>query len=152
MSEQKNEDANTNCADHLTNAKSKATNPFFIFLHEFRQNLMKRGTYKTMTGKQICCAAGERWRQMSADEKLNYIVWARKNQQQRDPRLRAMAAKSHRASGSGASVVGAGRGGGGLGSGKSETKTERKDLGTYRGSITRPKKPSMQKRRTSYIK
>ncbi|XP_054738697.1 uncharacterized protein LOC129244841 [Anastrepha obliqua] len=94
MAESKKDDAGAGCVKSSNSTKSKATNPFFIFLHEFRQNLTKRGAIKYMTAKQIACAAGERWRQMSANEKLTYVVWARKNQQQLDPQLRVSAPKS----------------------------------------------------------
>nr|XP_014096549.2 uncharacterized protein LOC106622025 [Bactrocera oleae] len=134
MTGNKSEEANSHCVDSSNSPKSKATNPFFIFLHEFRQNLMKRGAYKHMTAKEIACAAGERWRQMSSDEKLNYVVWARKNQQQLDPRLRVSPGKTQR------EVHG----------NRSETKSVRR-RGSRRG-ITRQKKVIMQKRRPSYIK
>lgn len=134
MAGKKNEEANPKCVDNSDNPKSKATNPFFVFLHEFRQNLMKRGAYKQMTAKEIACAAGERWRQMSSDEKLNYVVWARKNQQQLDPRLRVSPGKARReAQGK-----------------RNETKSVRRRAS--RRSITRPKRITMQKRRPSYIK
>ncbi|XP_011192707.3 uncharacterized protein LOC105218675 [Zeugodacus cucurbitae] len=130
MSGNKNEEATMHCADIAEKQKSRATNPFFVFLHEFRQNLMKRGAYKHMSAKEIACAAGERWRQMSSDEKLNYVVWARKNQQQLDPRLRVSPGKAQR------EVHG----------NRSESKSLRR-----RGS-RRSKKVTLQKRRPSYIK
>ncbi|XP_017466670.1 PREDICTED: uncharacterized protein LOC108359348 [Rhagoletis zephyria] len=151
MAGNKNEDTSTNCAagnssggggttSSSGDTKSKATNPFFIFLHEFRQNLAKRGAIKQMTAKQIACAAGSRWRQMSPDEKLTYVVWARKNQQQLDPRLRLASSKSQQQQHH-------------HGSSKSgEGKSKRDGGGTYRGGVTRPRRGSMKKRRPSYIK
>ncbi|XP_039958012.1 HMG1/2-like protein [Bactrocera tryoni] len=130
MTGNKSDEANSHAADSSDKPKSKATNPFFIFLHEFRQNLMKRGAYKHMTAKEIACAAGERWRQMSSDEKLNYVVWARKNQQQLDPRLRVSPGKT----------------------GQREVHSNRSESKTVRRRGSRQKKVTMQKRRPSYIK
>lgn len=64
--------------------RSNATNPFFIFLHEFRRNVAERdGGINRLPARDITRMAGENWRQMSNDDKLSYIVWARKNQSQK---------------------------------------------------------------------
>lgn len=62
---------------------SKASNPFFIFLHEFRQNFKESGI-QPLNNSEVTKLAGERWRQMSTDDKLSYVVWARKNRNQKE--------------------------------------------------------------------
>lgn len=63
----------------MANGKlSNSTNPFFIFLQEFRENLKLSGSSKQ---KDVTAMAGEKWRQMSNDAKLTYVVWAEKNKQ-----------------------------------------------------------------------
>ncbi|KAI8128453.1 High mobility group B protein 2 [Lucilia cuprina] len=66
-----------------TTIPSKSTNPFFIFLHEFRQTLKENSSGSTEKVTQIARKAGEKWRQMSNNDKLLYFVWARKNKQQK---------------------------------------------------------------------
>lgn len=55
------------------------TNPFFLFLAEFRQHLKKSGFNCKCTEQTKL--AGRQWRQMSASEKLTYVTWARKNRE-----------------------------------------------------------------------
>ncbi|XP_037816117.1 high mobility group B protein 2-like [Lucilia sericata] len=62
---------------------SKSSNPFFIFLHEFRQTLKENSSGTSQKVTQVAQMAGEKWRQMSNNDKLLYLVWARKNQQQK---------------------------------------------------------------------
>lgn len=54
-------------------------NPFFLFLAEFRQHLKNIGQrYKVTDETKL---AGKQWRQMSANEKLIYVTWAKKNRE-----------------------------------------------------------------------
>lgn len=58
--------------------RSLATNPFLIFLQDYRQYTVNRGIDK-INSAQLACKAGAEWRQMTPEDKLSYIVWARKN-------------------------------------------------------------------------
>lgn len=60
----------------------RSSNPFFIFLQEFRHEL-KAKRNESINPRQVTQMAGEKWRQMSNNDKLIYFVWARKNQQQK---------------------------------------------------------------------
>ncbi|KAM7344047.1 uncharacterized protein ACRADG_010888 [Cochliomyia hominivorax] len=60
----------------------KSSNPFFIFLHEFRYKL-NGNLEKPLNPIKVAQMAGEKWRQMSYEDKFLYGVWARKNQQQK---------------------------------------------------------------------
>lgn len=54
-------------------------NPFFLFLADFRASLRKTGqTYSCTEESKL---AGQKWREMSTNEKLIYITWAKRNRE-----------------------------------------------------------------------
>uniref|UniRef100_A0A1B0AA05 HMG box domain-containing protein n=1 Tax=Glossina pallidipes TaxID=7398 RepID=A0A1B0AA05_GLOPL len=61
--------------------KSRPINTFFVFLQEFRQQLKNSG-FTSIPSQKISRLAGQRWRNMSVDEKLPYKIWARRNREQ----------------------------------------------------------------------
>lgn len=62
--------------------KSNSSNPFFIFLNEFREDLKEKEiSLRSVT--ELAKIAGKHWRHMSNHEKLTYYVWARKNKEQK---------------------------------------------------------------------
>ena len=64
--------------------KSNSSNPFFIYLNEFREDLRERGVTPQPSITEAAKMAGARWRQMSNHDKLTYYVWARKNKERKN--------------------------------------------------------------------
>ncbi|XP_034120558.1 high mobility group B protein 2 [Drosophila guanche] len=62
---------------------SRAINPYFVFLDQFRDNLKKRNiqNIKPTVVAKMC---GQKWREMSKAQKSVYIKKAKENRDSRD--------------------------------------------------------------------
>ncbi|XP_043064162.1 uncharacterized protein LOC122320109 [Drosophila ficusphila] len=58
--------------------KSLAVNPYFVFLHQFRRNLKKRGIHQ-LNPVAVAKIAGRKWREMSPAQKSVFIEIAKIN-------------------------------------------------------------------------
>ncbi|XP_041450182.1 high mobility group B protein 2 [Drosophila obscura] len=63
--------------------QSRAINPYFVFLDQFRDNLRKLGI-KNIKPTVVAKMCGQKWREMSDAQKSVYIEKAKNNRESRD--------------------------------------------------------------------